>query len=350
MKERYIIGVIVGLLSTALLYAKIRYENNKIKFQQKKQSFIKQKPTAIITEKTQSLTRETFNNSAKQKKPHTLFKKAPAPKEAFNYENKSSKKTMAESNNKLSTHINKPAVKKPFFISAKLTSVSNTYESGTPEHRASTLVSVSLAYKTKKYSSYLTVGGTQEHTQRKLLDYNNTSLGVSRRLIKINHNASYNYGTSGIIATSNDDKRYTSLLGGLSAFSSLKQKVTLLRVPIDLAYTISFSRYIHKFTRTAFDQPNTKQSLTSSFSISKTLAKKFDLYFGAGLSLNQTYQNTVLEYFNFTQSLSYTVKKKTSLSVGLTNAANALKPDGKQNIALYNERSSTIFGSVQHTF
>ena len=248
--------------------------------------------------------------------------------------------------------------KLPIKVSAELSSVSNTYKAGSPSHKAYSVFSLNMSYSSKKYISSLSTGVTQYHTNysypfeasKGSTDYNNTTLSIARKSIPINHNYSYSYKLKSTVATSYYDRRYSSLQAGIGASANLNQKTQLFSLPISLGYSLGVNRLFHKYTRSSFDTANIKNIFLGQFSLSHKFAKNFSFSFSGGLTYYQTYQNSLLEAFNFSQSLSYAFKENTEVSIGLTNKASTFNAAGESNIALFDERSTSFYGSIAHTF
>ena len=74
---------------------------------------------------------------------------------------------------------------------------------------------------------------------------------------------------------------------------------------------------------------------------------KLSISLASSVSTYETYQNTISNYFGFTQSLSYAISKKSSLTIGHSSEADLLDSDGQgQNIQFFGENSSSLFGSL----
>lgn len=336
VKERLIIFITVGILSMFIVYAQWAYKKEK--------SFILPLPNShkVLTGK-----------SSQKNIRLPYFTKPLAADEKSEIINENNllvtNKTQAKVNNKKTL---------PIKASVKFTSVTNAYETSSRDHKAYSVLSLNLSYSGKNYTTSLTTGITQYHTNytypfevvKGSTDFNNSTLTFERNEIIMSRNFSLSYNVNSTLATSYLSRRYNTLEGSFGASSTLNQKVIAFNRSFLLSYNLSASRLIHKLTRSAFDTANIKNIYSGQFSIGHKIFPQLSLNLGGGLSYYQTYQNSLIEAFNFNQSLILNIQQSTFVALGMTNKANTFNPAGDSNISFFDERSTNFYGSIAHNF
>lgn len=244
-----------------------------------------------------------------------------------------------------------PKQSHPWSVAISISTLTNSYEPSAPQNNFVSTLKISPKYKiNENYSAFLEISGLQQLNQVKKSQINNLVFGFQRKEIQISKDFSVSGGSSFILPTNYKVKQTTSFQGAMGVSVSLLQDAFIF-TPLQVSYDLSYAKNFYEFTRTSSDEPNLSQEGDIGLTITKPILKKWELSFAGSFSAAQTYQNIFLNQFALSETLAYKVTKKFSMVLGHTNKADTLKPDGEEsNIAFYDVKTSTFFGSLGFTF
>lgn len=241
---------------------------------------------------------------------------------------------------------------KPFSISAQLSRSRNLVDFKDGSRSDSIEVLVLPSYKTANGGVSLRLGYAQD-----LNDPENIANGMTDAVVGFSllptvwkhtsTSTSLGFSISGILPTSKVSQKQTQLKGALSTSMSLGLKTNpetygQFNVGISVSAGRSFHAFEEDVNGSVLSQYSSNQILSAGYSISD-----FSMSFEFWNRSRWTYQNNVRQSFIMSQELGYGINPNFSIAIGHTNEGSALKANGQDsNIGLFNEDTSTIYGSL----
>lgn len=111
------------------------------------------------------------------------------------------------------------------------------------------------------------------------------------------------------------------------------------------------SRSVHQFTTSTTGASNTKWGANARLFAAYTFLSRFTVSNDLLRTSRFTYLGNIQNQFDFTQELSFQALPSIALAVGHNNAGAALKANQlDSNVKLYDENSSTVYGSMTLSF
>lgn len=176
-----------------------------------------------------------------------------------------------------------------------------------------------------------------------------SSLSLSRPITKVGSNWKLGGSISAILPTSKASSTRDNLIVGLRTGLNLSLNPEVAP-GWSFLVGIGGGQNIHKYDTNINGSVLNKYSLSQTISAGKELGK-FALSIEFINKNAWTYQGYMKQAFEHTEELGYQLSDSTNIALGHSNSGNALKPDGRgSNIALLNENSSLVYGSVTFGF
>lgn len=209
------------------------------------------------------------------------------------------------------------------------------------ERSATTAVTVVPTYRlTDTLTASMTASVYKEETNPYNSGFGNTSLALTHRW-KLTDETSWKNGMSVVLPTNRQAQDQTSFQGA----AGLSTGLTFSNLWLDstLGYKLSFLRNSHEFDRSADDAANIREALSQTVDLSLPVFGDFSLEGVFIYTQGLTYQNDTRHKFATGVDLVWSATRALSLSVGTSNAGEALKPNGYQsNIEFFDEKTSVV--------
>ena len=245
---------------------------------------------------------------------------------------------------------------KDLAISAQLSRSRSLVDFKDGSRSDSTEFSVRSTYKTFSGKIFLTLGAAQDMNDSEAIENGLTDSVVGFSFKPMTWKTSsiesrLGFTMSAVIPTSNTSKRQTLLKSAISSTMNggIKTEASSYG-EFDISGTITAGRSFHDYeddvNGSALSQYSSNQNLTLGYSISE-----FSLSFEFWNRSRWTYQNEVRQSFVMSQEMGYQINSSFAVAAGHTNEGSVLKANGQEyNIDLYNDDTSTIYGSLSFSY
>lgn len=233
---------------------------------------------------------------------------------------------------------------KGFHSTLQLSRSSNFYKEGTADNETSTDLLINPSYSLSEQLS-IAAKSTLSHDETKAKDttLSNTSISLKIKGPQISDNTQSNFVVGGLLPTNTENKKTERLQGGAILGTSVSN--TLLN--LTTTYALILQRNFHEYTVNADGRPNVQYSLKHDLTLEYAFSDLWSISADGIYKNGWTYKNFERHTFATEIDLNYNVNKQLSISVGLANEGNALKPNGTEsNISVYDENTSKILASV----
>ena len=238
-------------------------------------------------------------------------------------------------------------------VSVALSSTMSTNTRSNVENQASNSQALSLSYKLPHgIKSSLYISGNQDLRNDREYTLSDTSLKFSKSFGSLSRDMSVSGAATAYAPTSELSYKTRGMTTALKLSGTLiydgsrelLKNLTLVYIPTVRVNLFKYKVATNGASNTLFQATNT---LVVSYSINKKL----------GLSLantyirNWTHEGTTNDIFSFDQSLTYSVLKNVSATVGHSVAGSALAANGKDSgLAIYDEDLSSYYLSLGYTY
>ena len=193
----------------------------------------------------------------------------------------------------------------------------------------------------------LNLGFTQRLNRETETAFTNFKLTLSRKASLLLSRIFLSPSLSVSLPTNERIRRKYSYMGESALSFNFTTSVEPFGHLVSVQYSPGVSRFLHRYTRSFEDSPNMEYEVSQSLSFSTHVMESLRLNLSGSFATAWSYQNHIMETFSMSQSFVYKLSKGLSLGFGHTNQANPFEHDGQRsNIRVYDENTSTIFGSL----
>lgn len=153
------------------------------------------------------------------------------------------------------------------------------------------------------------------------------------------------------LPTNVEDRKQNTYNGSLVLEPTLLTNWTVLGSPFVTVMGLYLTKNTHTYDRNAKGGANTDYSASPYFGIEKEFLPKFSILIDGDYTYARTYQNSMRTQFSIGQSITYQHNKDLSVTVGHTNAGDALKANGTDyDISVFDANHSVVYANVRAVF
>lgn len=241
---------------------------------------------------------------------------------------------------------------KRFSLDVSIGFSSSLHNADDPDQSMSGELAFSPSVKvTNDYSFALSAKIDQDFKGFTETKFSDTEFSLRRAAWAINDHLGFTPGISWLAPTSTKSREMDSLYGSFRFNPRLKFTFVPSGIPLEGQYTFSYIKNFHEYKTTAGGGSNLDYAFRHRLQPSIPLGEKFALNFDFLRTSGWTYNGNPKNTFDIGEEFSFQATDQVALAVGHSNGGNAYKVNGVDpNVALFDEQSSSVYGSMSVTF
>jgi hypothetical protein len=248
--------------------------------------------------------------------------------------------------------ISEAVTSKRLGLEVSFTGTSNLAPIDDVEHSGEVGLELLSTYRIDEmFTALLSLGGSQSLSGERELSADDGLAQISLKNRKLVGPLQAGISFKALIPLSKD-ARIKSLLTNLTIAPRLSLDLKSLGVSgASITYSLGLSRALHTYRTTALGGSNRPYSLSQTVSLSYSPIEPLSIDVVFQHANSWTYAGQLRQTFLSYQEASWSLTDFLALSLGHRNGGDVLKPNGESwNIALFNDRSSVVYGSVVYTY
>jgi hypothetical protein len=253
------------------------------------------------------------------------------------------------STNELTAELKRP---KRLQVTLLAQTASNLYGTESRDHEAEGRLVIAPSYKLgANYRLSLSNTLIQNFEQERETRLGNSKLTLSHVPLYLTDDTILIAAGGLRLPTNVEDRHRNTYNGSLVLEPNLITNWTVYGSPFVTVLGAYLTKNTHTYDRNAGGGANTSYSTTGYFGIEKEFLPKFSILLDGDYTYARTYQNSMRTQFSIGQSITYQHDKDLSVTIGHSNAGDALKANGTDyNIAVFDGNFSVVYANIRAVF